>query len=361
MSRLLVTLVAFVLVVTGCAPTGPASAPAAPASKPAASGSAGQAAAEPASKPARVDTVTVGFIPTLVPAQIYVGVEKGYFAEQNIEINIEVFTSGAEILTQTAAGRLDIGNGAAVGSAALNALATGVDVKILTTGHADLRDRPTTALMLRKVDGQPIPVAQLRGRKAAINSIGVSTEYTLAEGLRTAGLTLDDIDLVQLPFPDIVSALANGSIDAGVTVEPFVRRALQMGIAEPMTNITHENLQGTVTWINTNFARDRADVARRFMVAYLKSVRELQGEGFARDDIAAITSKYTRLEPEVIKAVWPPYFDPNGKVNVESIMEQQRFHLSRGSLKYTTPIDVRQHIDESFVEYAVQQLGPYRP
>ena len=41
-------------------------------------------------------------------------------------------------------------------------------------------------------------------------------------------------------------------------------------------------------------------------------------------------------------------------------MEQQRFFMQRGSTTYREPIDVRNWIDTSYIDYAVQQLGPYR-
>ncbi len=42
-------------------------------------------------------------------------------------------------------------------------------------------------------------------------------------------------------------------------------------------------------------------------------------------------------------------------------MDQQRFFLTRGSLKYAEPLDIRAYVDDSFVDYAVQRLGPARP
>ncbi len=155
----------------------------------------------------------------------------------------------------------------------------------------------------------------------------------------------------------MVAALTNGSIDAAVMAEPFITRVAQQDIAEPMQNIVPDKMQTTVTYINTRWAASNTDVARRFTVAWLKAIRELQGDAFSRDDVAEIVAKYTRLEPAVIKASAMPYFDPSGRPNVESIMEQQRFFLSRGSLRYTDLLDIRQYIDDSFVEYAARQLG----
>lgn len=350
MARALAPLSAVILLVAACGAPAPAAKPATGAAPNPAPTTAAPSAPAPA-------TVVVGYIPVTVAAPVYVAVDKGYFAEQGITADLQLFTSGAEILTQTAGGHLNIGTVSAVGSAALNALQTGVDVKILGTGHAESRANPTTNLVLRKVDGRALTVPELRGRKVAINSVGVSTEYVLGLGLATADLRIEDIDLQQIPFPDMVAALTNGSIDAAVMAEPFITRVAQQNVAEPLVNIVPDKMQTTVTYINSRWAASNRDAAHRFTVAWLKAIRELQGEAFTRDDIAAIVAKYTRLEPAVIKASAMPYFDPSGRPNVDSIMEQQRFHLQRGSLKYTELLDIRQYIDDSFVEYAARQLG----
>ena len=40
--------------------------------------------------------------------------------------------------------------------------------------------------------------------------------------------------------------------------------------------------------------------------------------------------------------------------------DRERFFMQRGSTTYREPIDVRNWIDTSYIDYAVQQLGPYR-
>src|SRR5438067_1012334 len=66
--------------------------------------------------------------------------------------------------------------------------------------------------------------ADLRGRRVAMNTRGASPEYLLTKVLDGAGLTLDDVDLVTIPFPDMPAALANGSVDAAIPAEPAATR-----------------------------------------------------------------------------------------------------------------------------------------
>src|SRR5207247_1949088 len=56
-------------------------------------------------------------------------------------------------------------------------------------------------------------------------------EVVLGRMLQLGGLAEGDINLVELPFADQVPALANGAIDVGSTVEPFITEAERRGVA----------------------------------------------------------------------------------------------------------------------------------
>src|SRR5689334_5382747 len=142
---------------------------------------------EPAPALQATTPLTVGYLPVSIAAPLYLGIEKGYFAEQGLAVDTQLFASGAEVLTSTAAGQLQIGTAASVGSAALNAFSRGVDVRIIATSHAENGANPTTNMVIRRIDGRTPTLAELRGRRVAINSVGVATEYVLGQALASAG------------------------------------------------------------------------------------------------------------------------------------------------------------------------------
>ena len=77
--------------------------------------------------------------------------------------------------------------------------------------------------------GRDLPV--LRGMSMAITPPGKATTSAcaLAHGLQGVGMTLDDLNIQGLTFPDMVPALANGAVDSGLMSEPFKTRALRQG------------------------------------------------------------------------------------------------------------------------------------
>jgi NitT/TauT family transport system substrate-binding protein len=109
------------------------------------------------------------------------------------------------------------------------------------------------------------------------------------------------------------------------------------------------------------FIAERPDVARRWMVANLRGIRDLADwtrRGQPLDEIAAILARNTRLPPELVTKVnWLP-LNPDGYLNTEAIEADQRQLLEWGAIRELIPIEVL--VDHQFVDYAVAQLGRYR-
>src|SRR5207248_10669968 len=140
------------------------------------------------------------------------------------------------------------------------------------------RDHGFQGLVFRRdlaESGQLRSPADLRGRHVAVPAQGITTEVSLAVWLRQAGLTLDDVQVAELNFADHATALGGGSIEAAVSIEPFLTRILDEGVGT-LYQRTDEILPGYQVGeviYSGRFAREQPEAARRFMVGYLRAVR----------------------------------------------------------------------------------------
>jgi ABC-type amino acid transport substrate-binding protein len=73
--------------------------------------------------------------------------------------------------------------------------------------------------------------ADLKGLKVSIQSKGTPVEYGFDRLLRPAGLSLADVDLQLMGFPNLLTALQTGGVDVGWEVEPFLSQSLGSGSA----------------------------------------------------------------------------------------------------------------------------------
>jgi NitT/TauT family transport system substrate-binding protein len=204
----------------------------------------------------------------------------------------------------------------------------------------------------------------MKGLKISIAARDIVPEYSLDAYLRTGGLTIKDVEVVPLGFPDMVPAMASGAIDVAVPTEPTATRILDAGTGTLLTrtDVIVPGEQTAVVLYSEKFAQDK-DAATRFMVAYVKGARYFndafdKNDATKRKDVIEIVAKGTKLDPTLLERVVFPGIDPNGKVNVESLDAAQKYFVAKGTQQ--TAVDMKKVVDLSFAEEAVKRLGAYR-
>lgn len=315
----------------------------------------------PVEVPADAIKVSVGYVPVSIYAPVFVALDKGYFAQQGLDVTLEPFAGGPDPITLTASGELQF---AAIGAgpAFWNIISSGLPLKVIAPGHAE-GSPVATPLMISKQaceSGAIKSVADLKGKKVSVNARG-ATEYWLGQALATAGLTLDDIDLQVLPFPDAVAALAAGAVDAAMVGEPLATKAEQDGIAvRLLSDFPVQGIQPTAIIGNSDFLADNPQAATGFVTAYLQASRDLTGPGFKDATNLAIIEKYTSVPAALVADAVQPVFAPDGELNVEGFSTLQEFFRARDQLEYDTDIDPNTFVDTQYVDAALAVLGAYQ-
>jgi NitT/TauT family transport system substrate-binding protein len=202
----------------------------------------------------------------------------------------------------------------------------------------------------------------------AMNAPGVSNTSTLNTLLKSAGLRYSDVETVNLPFPDHVAALKNNSVDASASVEPGPAIAVKNGDAVVIKSDDEilPNHQIAVLLYAEGFALRRPGAARRFMRAYIRAVRFYNGalengrlDGTNADEVITILSDATPIKSrEIYKSITPTGMNPDGRVNQESLGYDLAFYGEQGLIKGTIRLD--DVVDNSFVEAALKDIGPYK-
>jgi NitT/TauT family transport system substrate-binding protein len=307
-------------------------------------------------------TVSMTHVPSLVYAGIYVAVERGYFAARGLDVNL-VNVRGGDTAFQVAGGTIEFAGGSP-DSAFFNSIARGLPITALVSLAVSGHEHSTAPLMVRKDlydSGAVRTVAQLRGRKVANIAPGGVTEYLLALALKSGGLTLADVDYVTpMGFPQMVDALTTKAIDAACLGEPFATMGKRKDVAAVLDDTS--DLGEQILWIQTNsdFAKKHRNAVVNFLIGYLEGARDVTAKGFGDPDIGKILDKFTRVPPDITAAAAPPVIPPEGTLNIDSIMKQQAFHMSRGHLTYKTPFPPDRFIDRSYLDAALADLGPVK-
>ncbi len=303
-------------------------------------------------------TVRLGYVPVLIYAPLYVGVERGYFAQAGLDVQLTPLQGGSDSVVQLAAGNFDAAVGG-IGAGLLNAANKGLDFRIVAPMHSERPPVATPLVIAASRAGEIKSVADLKGKTVAINATGAATEYWLAQALAEGGLTFADIKLTTVAFKDVPVGLQTGAIDAAMLGEPLVTQEVQQGVVKVLANDFIHGFVSTYLYMGLPLLHDHPQAAQAFVQAYLHACRDLQGEAFKDPAIAAIIEKYTKVPAAVVEQASHGYYDPNGAIPLADINTLQTYFLQRGELSYQTPLDMSKYVDTSLVAQAVQTLGVY--
>jgi NitT/TauT family transport system substrate-binding protein len=369
------SIVALALALAACAGGAPAAprpsdAPAAPsgASAPAARAPA-QAPAAPAAaaEPPPLVTLKIAAQPSIPSAARYVAIERGYMREEGIEMEEVPSTTSAQMLPSLAAGQIDMGLGGAA-AGIFNAIAQGIAVRMTLDMWTAYPGDKAGGLLVRQdlVDsGQVRDFRDLLGLRVGITSKGQATQYALDRGLAQGGLSLDDVEVTEMSYPDMTVAIGNRNIDAAVTIEPYATQAVVQGFAtrlKPWPELIPYDAPASIMYSET-FAETRANLARGFAKAYVRGLRDYdqaRTKGRDREAVIAIIQKHVPfLDRAMYDQIPWPSNNPDGRVNAEAIAAAQDWFAERGYVQ--TKVDIGKVVDNQFADYAVAQLGPYQP
>ncbi len=178
------------------------------------------------SKEQQITNINVSYVDSPFNLQVMVMKDRGLlekaFEEKGISVTWHTITSGAEQTQAMAAGSLDIASVVNTASVILaNAAGNRVEV-------AGIVSRPTrTFAVLVGPDG-PQSIADLKGKTVA-GPKGTVLHQTLAAGLSSVGLSLNDVNFISMALPDARTALLSGNVDAALQAASLIIKGKEAG------------------------------------------------------------------------------------------------------------------------------------
>lgn len=297
-------------------------------------------------------TLKVATLPYLSFAPFFIAQEEGYYTEQGLEVEFVELVNNQDIIPTVSQGEVDVSSGL-VTVGIFNTMARGGNIKIVADkGYVDPAACDSIALVARKSlveDGQLNDPSQIKGR--LINVVPTSwLEFYLEQLLAAANLTIDDVKLTSIPVPAQIEALDQGTLDMTAQNEPWVRRLTDMGHQPVLTPLNQllPNAQYAITLYGPNLLEKNPEAGQRFMVAYLKAVRQYN-QGKTERNIE-ILAKYTGLDKEVLNQICWSTLRDDGQIDTQSVLDFQNWAVNKGLLD--TVVSADKFWDPGFAEQA---------
>lgn len=306
-------------------------------------------------KPAKVNLVV---LPLLSSAPFFIAQEEGFFTEQGLQIEFVTIRKAAQALPALDQGKVDA-MGGGISISIFNAISRGSKIKIVADkGRFSTNGCPSAGLLSRKEWTQFKEIGnpgQMEGWRFAFDQANFEGYY-IEKLLQRVGLKIGDIENIDIPDALISDALKNKKIDLAAVSEPWLTTFLQTGDIDlwiSAQQIIPEFQYGFLLYGPTLLEKG-SSVGKQFTIAYLKAVRQCNQGKTPRN--TEILEKHTGLNKDLLQKVCWPTIRNNGQINIESVMDFQKWAMKKGLLD--REVSPNHFADPSFIEYANKILSP---
>lgn len=247
-----------------------------------------------AQAPARAaDTVTIGTVGSASSNiwPVFIGQKKGFFAAENISLDVVYVQSSANLVQQLAAGSLDI---------------------TMSTGLVDpiraVSQKAPVAIVRLELQAPPYAliakptIKTMKDLKGKIVSLGGPKDITkiyVERMLEPNGVKPGEFDMMFAGATAArASALQGGAVDAAIVVPPYNFQAVAAGFNELGLTVDYApELPFSGSIVNRNWAQKNKDVLRRILAAHLKSVAWFYDTNH-RAEAVQILAEVSKIKPE---------------------------------------------------------------
>jgi NitT/TauT family transport system substrate-binding protein len=234
----------------------------------------------------------------------------------------------------------------------------GIPVKIVSLGHR------SGAVIMVRTDSPYQHFQQLKGKRVAIPSRFAVDFLFLRRMLAQENMRVEELEIVEMPPPDMPAALYANAVDAYCTGEPFGAAAQSAGYARPL-RMTRDEWPKYICCVLT--VREELIHENPAMVQDL--VNQVLGAGAWLDEQAANREKAVQIasgpkffnqDPKIIRFVMQ---NPSDRVTYGDLRMirtefEELMHLSMeaGTLKH--PVPYEKYVDEQFARNSRPALMP---
>lgn len=264
---------------------------------------------------ARAETVTIGLVGTASATHwpIYIGLKQGFYASQDITLDLVFTPSSAALLQQLSAGSLDMALSAGIVDP-IYAIDKGAPIAIV---RLEMQSPPYALIAKPTIKG----ITELKGKTIMVDGPKGITKIYVERMLAANGIKPGEFDLVFAGATAArFSALQAGAIDATVLLPPFNFYADTAGLKTLGLTVDYTpELPFTAAVVNRNWAASHRSTLDKMLAVHNRSVAWFLDQTHRDEAIAVMVEASKQNAGDVGKAYdflcGKNFFEPTGKVS----------------------------------------------
>jgi NitT/TauT family transport system substrate-binding protein len=266
-----------------------------------------------------------------------IALDKGFFAAEDLKVDLVFIQSSAALVQQVAAGSLNVGTQTGLADP-VRAVSMGAPIAVVRIDVQappyDLVAKPTIASM-----------KDLKGKVISLGGPKDITRIYVDRMLEPSGVKDGDFDMVFAGATTArASALLAGAVDAAILLPPFDFQAVAKGFKSLGLTVDYvKDLPFSGTAVNVAWATANKATLEKYMRAKTKSIAWFE-DGQNRTDALRILKTASSLSEDDVEKAYDffhngHFFEPTGKVSRAKLVALAKAMESLGDLPGTLDVD----------------------
>jgi NitT/TauT family transport system substrate-binding protein len=324
---------------------------------------AGSAAAQ--EKPR--DKASVAVLRFVSSGGLFLAVEKGYFREAGIDVDLKFFEAAQPIAVAVVSGDADFGVTAFTGG--FYNLAGKGALKVIAAQAKEAKGYEGNLVVASKAayEAGLTGMEKLAGKSVGITQVGSSFHYQMGQIAAAKGFDLKSVQLKALQsLPNMMAAVKGGQVDAIIVAPHLAKSLIAAGDAKPIgrvSDVAEYQFGGLFT--NPKTIETRRDFVQRFVSAYQRGAGDYARSFLQKDASGAIAfgPEADRDAALIGRHVYPSdtpeqaapkvkasafYVDPEARIDVADIVQQVQWLKSEKLVD--AGVDPKAVLDLTFVK-----------
>jgi NitT/TauT family transport system substrate-binding protein len=268
---------------------------------------------------------------------VFIGLSKGFFAAEDLQVDVLYVQSSAQLVQQITSGSLDI------------CISTGLVDPLRAIGMG-------APIAITKIEVQAPPYAllakpaikklgELRGKVISLGGPKDITRIYVERMLEPNGVKPGEFDMVFAGATAArASALLAGAVDAAILLPPFNFQAVAAGFNNLGLTIDYvKDLPFSGTVVNVRWANANKATLQKILAAHSKAVAWFEDDR-NRSEAVAILAAASKLKQEDVEKAYDfmrngHFFEPTGKVSRSKLASLAKAMQSLGDLPGAIDVD----------------------
>ena len=270
--------------------------------------------------------LTIGTVPVLGVAPLYIAVNKGYFRDEGLNVTPKIYASGALSLPAMIKGEIDLVFSNYISLFRAQAENAG-KLRVIAEGSSS---SPNSFGIYVMPTSKIREASELGGKRIGVNARNNIATVLTNETLKSAGVDVNTINYVEIPFPDMGAALERGNIDAAFLAEPFitsanaslgVNRIVDVGVGTT-DGLPIDGYAATDGWVKQH---------PKTAAAFQRALQKAAGDAANRTETEKVVTGYAKVDPKFAPLMAPLQYPTS--VNPTRLQRTADLMLTQGLLK----------------------------